>query len=164
MRIRISGKIKIFRILYLAVSLSLCGYTAFLMAGNIISGFKSALSFKDVVNLFALLFAFLFETAIVLFIIRSLRSQTILMKNLVFKPDGTPFKMGVILVSCGGFFFTGLSALFFCSPYAGHFFDALERNMRLFIADVTLIFGANLLFTFAYFITFRHESGTFELI
>jgi len=35
---------------------------------------------------------------------------------------------------------------------------------QLFIADVTATLGVNLLFCFIYFLLFRHEAGTFELI
>lgn len=164
MRVNTFTKIKIFRIFYLVISLALCAYTTFLLLSGIISNLHGALEFKDTVNLFALLFALLFECGIVMFIIRSMRSQTLLMKNLVFKQDGTPYRLGVVLVSVGGIVLSIVGILLLCSAYFWHLFPGMEKDMQLFIADVALIFGINLDFTLGYFLCFRHESGTFLLI
>ncbi len=160
-----SSKTKAFRLVYLMLSLAVCFYTAFLLAQNIISGIQNTLTFRDVVNMFALLFALLLETSIVLFIIRSLRSGlTILMKHLVFKSDGAPYRFGVILCAIGGIVFTGLSIFVFVSAYGTDYLNPILPQMQRFIADITMIFGVNLVFTFVYFLLFRHESGTFRII
>lgn len=158
------SKIKLFRIVYLIVSLVLCLYTAFLLIAGVVAGVRGEPDFKAIVNLFALLFALLFEVSIVLFIIRSMRSQTLLMKNLVFKPDGTPYRLGVGLVSGGAIVLTALGIFFLCSAYGWNVLPKMKQDMQLFIADVMLIFGINLDFTLAYFLLFRHESGTFQLL
>ena len=164
MRASASVKIRIFRAVYLTVSVLILCFTVYNLAQNILSGIHTSLPFKDMINIFALLFALLFEFSIVLFIVRSMRSQTLLMKHLVFKPDGTPFKFGVALAAAGGVILTALAAVVFASAFGSDFLEPMERKMQLFIADVTLIFGMNLLFTLLYFIIFRHESGTFEMI
>lgn len=158
------SKIKLFRIIYLLVSLALCVFTTYLLLNGIFTNLHSELQFKSVVNLFALLFALLFEISIVLFIIRSMRSQTLLMKNLVFKPDGTPYRLGIWLVSVNGFVLSTIGIFFLCNAYLFGLLPKMAQESQLFIADVMLIFGVNLDFTFAYFLLFRHESGTFELI
>lgn len=160
-----SSKIKLFRVIYLIASAAICAYTVFLLTQNILSGIRNTLTFRDTVNLFALLFALLLESSIVLFIVRSLRSGvTILMKHLVFKPDGTPYRLGVVLCATGGIVFSALSVLVFISTYGADFLHPMLPQMQRFIADITMIFGVNLLFAFAYFLLFRHESGTFRLI
>lgn len=157
-------KIRVFRAIYLTISALVLCFTVYNLVRNILSGIHASLSFKEMVNIFALLFALLFEFSIVLFIIRSMRSQTLLMKHLVFKPDGTPFKLGVILVAAGGVILTALTVVILASAFGSNFLAPMEKKMQFFIADVMMIFGINLLFTLFYFLTFRHESGTFEMI
>lgn len=164
MKASASVKIRIFRAVYLTVSILILCFTVYNLVQNILSGIHTSLPFKDMVNIFALLFALLFELSIVLFIVRSMRSQTLLMKHLVFKPDGTPFKLGVALVAAGGVILTALAAIVFASAFGSNFLAPMEKKMQFFIADVMMIFGINLLFTLFYFLTFRHESGTFEMI
>lgn len=164
MKVYISSKIKAFRVCYLIVSLGICLFTGTILVENVRSGFQSSLSFNDVVRIISLLLSLLFEISIVLFIIRSMKSQTLLMKNLVFKPDGTPFKPGIVLVSSGGVLFTILSGMLLYSAYVGRTIYMFTTKAQIFIADVMLIFGINLLFSSVYYFAFRHESGTFELI
>ena len=164
MKASASMKIRVFRAIYLTISALVLCFTVYNLVRNILSGIHASLSFKEMVNIFALLFALLFEFSIVLFIIRSMRSQTLLMKHLVFKPDGTPFKLGVILVAAGGVILTVLTVVIFASAFGSNFLAPMEKKMQFFIADVMMIFGINLLFTLFYFLTFRHESGTFEMI
>ena len=159
-----SGKIKVFRIVYLISSILILGFTGYIFTDGVISAVHNSLSFKKAVNLIALLLALLFEFGIILFIIRSLRSQTLLMKHLVFKADGTPFKLGVYLTAFGGLALTAVAVIAFSSAYGYDFLKPMEKSMQLFIGDVTLIFGANLLFTVIYFFVFRHDSGIFEMI
>lgn len=164
MRTSASVKIRVFRAVYLSISVLILCYTVYHLAQNILSGIHNSMTFKEMVNIFALLFALLFEFSIVLFIVSSMRSQTLLMKHLVFKPDGTPYKLGVVLVTVGGILLSSLAAVMFASAFGGNFLAPMEKKMQLFIANVMLIFGTNLLFTLFYFITFRHESGMFEMI
>lgn len=164
MKASASMKIRVFRAIYLTISALVLCFTVYNLVRNILSGIHASLSFKEMVNIFALLFALLFEFSIVLFIIRSMRSQTLLMKHLVFKPDGTPFKLGVILVAAGGVILTALTVVILASAFGSNFLAPMEKKMQFFIADVMMIFGINLLFTLFYFLTFRHESGTFEMI
>lgn len=164
MKVNTFSKIGIFRIVYLVLSLAVCALTGYLLVDSIVSHLHRALDFKSTVNLFALLLALLFEAGIVMFIFRSMRSQTLLMKHLVFKADGTPYRPGVLSTALGGAAMTAIAVFFFLSAGVPSLLPEMERDMRLFIADVALIFALNLDATFAYFLLFRHESGTFALI
>lgn len=163
MRVNTFSKIVIFRIIYLVLSLAVCVLTGYLLVDSVVTHLHRALDFKATVNLFALLFALLFEAGIVMFILRSMRSQTLLMKHLVFKADGTPYRPGVISTALFGAAMT-VAAVFFLSAGALSLLPRMERAMQLFIGDVALIFALNLDATFSYFLLFRHESGTFALI
>lgn len=46
----------------------------------------------------------------------------------------------------------------------GGWLGAMETSMRHFVGFSALIAGVNLLFVFLFFVTFRHEPGTFEII
>ena len=91
MKASASVKIRIFRAVYLTVSILILCFTVYNLVQNILSGIHTSLPFKDMVNIFALLFALLFELSIVLFIVRSMRSQTLFVDHRGFKPDGAPF-------------------------------------------------------------------------
>lgn len=113
----------------------------------------------------AVLICTLFVVAIGLFILRSISSrQTILMKNIVFKQDGSPFLPGVLITACAGAILCVLFVLMIISACRFNFFADMPKGAQLFIADVALSLGYNLIFCFIYFLVFRHESGTFMLI
>ena len=144
MKASASVKIRIFRAVYLTVSILILCFTVYNLVQNILSGIHTSLPFKDMVNIFALLFALLFE-----------------------REDRVAASAGerrVALVAAGGVILTALAAIVFASAFGSNFLAPMEKKMQFFIADVMMIFGINLLFTLFYFLTFRHESGTFEMI
>lgn len=160
-----NNKITKFRLTYLIASLALCAYLTYQLISGIILDFQGTTDFQSIIDLFSLLFTLLFELSVVLFIIRSLRShQTLLMKNLVFNRDGTPFRAGLTAICIGGLLLTALGIALLACVYSGNLLLDLERQTLLFIADVGLIFGVNLDFVLIYFLLFRHESGAFALI
>lgn len=165
MKVNTLTKINKFRLGYLLMSLALCGYMLYQLIASILSHLASSITFMDIINLFSILFALLFETGITLFVIRSLRSnQTLMMKSLVFNRDGTPFRPGVTFVALGGVIFT-VAAVFFLGCACGwDLLSKMDQDMLLFIADVALVFSVNLDFTLVYFLLFRHEAGAFALI
>ncbi len=157
-----SRKSLIFKLVYLLCSLAVLGYSLYLFISHLIYCFGAELSFDDIIVLFATLFAVLFEGAIIGFIVRSFKEPTILMKNLVFKWDGTPYVAGILgilagLVICGALF-----VIFAISAYGT--FIKLPQRILYFITDAFLIMFHNLLFVEIYFLTFRHESGSFAVI
>lgn len=160
-----TSKIKAFRMTYLTLSLALCAYMLYQLIAGICTGLNDRLGFTGIINLFSLLFALLFETGITLFIIRSLHaSQTLLMKNLVFNRDGSPYHVGVGFVSIGAPVFLAMAVFFLGCTYGWELLSQLDPGMLLLAADVTLIFGLNLSATMTYFLLFRHEAGAFALI
>lgn len=85
------------------------------------------------------------------------------MKNLVFKNDGRPYLPGILIVLAGIMITAALTIVFVISAYF-HTIVKLFVRAQYFIVSVGLILFVNLLFTEIYFLTFRHESGTFEII
>lgn len=165
MKVKALNKIKSFRISYLLVSLVVCGFVAVQLMAGIVSSFRGNVDFSMIIDLFCLLFALLFEVGILLFIIRSLRShQTLMMKNLVFKIDGTPFRPGVISAAVGGSITTIAAVFFLCCGYGLDIFPNLSHLTTMFIASVSLIFAVNLDFLLVYFLLLRHEASAFALI
>lgn len=161
MRLPLSKRSRLFRLSYLVATVALLGYAGFLLYDGIATGFAEGLSFQRAVNLVALLAAALFEVGILLFIIRSLRTgQTLLMKHLVFKADGTPYRLGILLSVCAAL------PLLLCGIMlvSGAWLSFMEASLRQFVGTAALIAGVNLLFVFLFFVTFHHESGTFEII
>lgn len=153
----------IFKIIYLIFSFAVEAYTIYLLISSIVMGFASGASFDDVVIMFATVFAALFEGSMIGFIIRSFKAPTLLMKTLVFKFDGTPYIVGIVGVVCGAVVTLALAVLFFISAYGKSIID-IPFTAQCFIADVSTILGVNLSFVFAYFLTFKHESGSFAII
>ncbi len=157
-------RIKVFRILYLICSLCITAFGAYVLTLCLIDGINNGVTFDLAINMVSVTVCILFEVAIVFFIIRSLRTHiTLLMKNLVFKQDGTPYPFGIIASAIGSGLFIVATILLFIAP-ALNWLSAMATPLRLFIADVTLTMAANLGFTQAYFWSFRRESGTFEII
>lgn len=156
-------KTTVFKSVYLAISLAVIGYAIYLLAEYIAYGFRAQINFDDCIIMIALVVAALFEGSIIAFIIRSFRAPTILMKNLVFKNDGTPYVPGILLVLVGALISCAFSIVFFISGYGKSLLDIPLRAQR-FIAYVGLMLFVNLAFTEIYFLTFRHESGTFTII
>ena len=138
-------------------------YTIYIFFENIINGLNNGLSFDDIIMLISTLISLLFEGSIIWFIILSFKQPTILMKNLVFKNDGTPYKPGIALVCAGILLTLALSAVMFVSAYIVEFIE-IPIRAQYFIFDVGLTLCVNLSFTLAYFFTYRHESGTFAII
>ncbi|MCM1533035.1 MAG: hypothetical protein NC099_00090 [Corallococcus sp.] len=153
----------IFKSVYLSVSLAVIGYALYSLIDYIIYGFHNKISFDDCIVLISLVIAILFEGSIIGFIIRSYRYPTVLMKNLVFKNDGTPYLAGIILVLVGALISCAVAVVFFISGYAKSLLDIPLRAQR-FVAYVGLMLFVNLAFTEIYFLTFRHESGSFTII
>lgn len=156
-------KATVFKSIYLILSIAVFCYSAYLLIDYIVYGFKEGLEFDDCIMLISSVVALLFEGSIIGFIIRSFKAPTILMKNLVFKYDGTPYLVGIILVLVGVLLSAALSIVFLISAYFHKFIDLYVRA-QCFILSVGLILFVNMLFTEIYFLTFRHESGTFEII
>ncbi len=157
----ITFRLKAFRISYLLVSLALAGGCIWLLGSEIVKGFREGLSFHAAVGLFGLVAVLLFESGILSFIVRSLRSgQTLMLKHLVFKADGTPYIFGLVLAAVGTALTLGFGLLIL---FAG-ILPTLEHSPRMLIGDILVTLGTNLLFSVLYFFTFRHESGTFQLI
>lgn len=164
MNYRVSPKKAIiFKVLYLLFSLAVLAYTVYIFFENLINGFNKGLTLDDIVLLISTLFAILFEGSIIAFILRSFKLPTILMKNLVFKNDGTPYIPGIALISFGIALMLALSVTFFVSSYITELI-AMPKRAQYFILDVGLTLLVNFLFTLVYFFTFRHESGSFAII
>lgn len=157
------SKAIIFKALYLAATIAVMGFAIYLLVDYIVYGFKNQLDLDDCFVLIASTVLMLFEGAIAGFIVRSFRAPTILMKNLVFKEDGQPYLAGILLVLAGVLITCALAVVFLVSAYGKSIIDIAIRIQR-FIASVGLILFVNLLFTEFYFITFRHEAGTFTII
>ena len=153
----------VFKILYLIFSALVIGYTAFIFFANIVNGINVGLTFDDIILLIATLVCILFEGAIIWFIIRSFKEPTILMKNLVFKNDGTPYKPGIALVCVGIALSLAMSATMFVSAYVVALIQ-IPIRAQYFILAVGLTLLVNLAFVLAYFFTYRHESGSFAII
>ena len=156
-------KSPIFKIIYLVFSALTIAYTAYIFIENIANGIDKGLTFDDIVLLIATLVSMLFEGSIIWFIIRSFKEPTILMKNLVFKNDGTPYKPGIALVSVGIAITLAITVVMFISAYFIELIKIPVRAQR-FILDVGLTLLVNLSFVLAYFFTYRHESGSFSII
>lgn len=139
-------------------------FSSFVFFENIANGIKNSLTFDDIIVVIATLFALLFEGSIIGFIIRSFKEQTILMKNLVFKNDGTPYLPGIIVISVGILLTCAMSVLFVISAFVNDIFTAIPFRAQYFILDVALTLFVNFVFILAYFFTFRHESGSFAII
>lgn len=154
----------IFKIIYLVFSLLVAGFTAFVFFENIINGINNGLTFDDIIVVIATLFALLFEGSIIGFIIRSFKEPTILMKNLVFKNDGTPYVPGIVAICVGILLSCVMSVLFFLSAFVTELFSAIPFRAQYFILAVFLTLFVNFVFVLAYFFTFRHESGSFAII
>lgn len=159
-----SQKPYVFKTVYFLLSLPVLGWCGYLLIQYIARGFHSGASFDDIIDMITLLVAILFEGAIMGFILRSYRNPTILMKNLVFKADGTPFRPGLIMVSVGTVLFGGALGVLVYSTAAGGILEALPLQVRCFLIGLVWIAFHNLLFTLLYFPVFRHEAGTFETI
>lgn len=160
----VSKKITLFRWVYLIVSALVFGYTAYLVADYLLYGFHNRISFNDIVNMVALVFALLFAGSIIGFIIRSFRYATLLMKNLVFKRSGEPYYVGVLIVLAGILITGCIAGLFLYSAYIQSLFPAIDPRTQTFIAAVFTMLFINLAFVDLYFLAFRHEAGTFEII
>lgn len=153
-----------FKILYLTFSLLTIGFTVFIFFENLVNGFRNGLTFDEIILLIASLFAALFEGSITWFIIRSFKQPTILMKNLVFKNDGTPYIPGIVLVSIGVAIGLALAGVFFVSSFITPIFATMPLRAQWFLFDVGLIMLVNMLFTLLFYFFFRHESGSFSVI
>lgn len=158
-----SKKNVIFKSCYLAISCLVVIYIVYLLADYIAFGFREGLSFDDCVILISSVISALFEGSIAGFIVRSYRAPTILMKNLVFKQDGTPYKPGIALVSVGCALALAVAILFTVSGYGVSIIEIPARAQR-FICSVGWMLFVNFLFTDLYCVTYRHESGTFAII
>lgn len=161
--INIRKKSLTFKILFFIFSVLVACYSAYLLVCTLIKGIDSGLSFDDIILSIAILFALLFEGSIAGFAARSFKAPTILMKNLVFKRDGTPYKPGIISIFSAAVVTCLLSVLFFISAYVHNLFT-MEFSAQCFILNVLLILFVNFSFTTAYFFVFKHESGSFEII
>lgn len=156
-------KATVFKIAYLICSAAVFCYSAYLLIDYIVDGFKNGVDFDDCITLISSVVALLFEGSVIGFILRSFKAPTILMKNLVFKNDGTPYFVGVFLVLAGVLLSAALSVVFLISAYF-HQLVELYVRAQYFVFSVGLILFVNMLFTEIYFLTFRHESGTFAII
>lgn len=158
-----SKKAPVFKTVYLIFSLLVAIYTAYLLVFNLIRGVKTGITFDDSILLIAVLIALLFQGSIVGFVVRSFRAPTVLMKNLVFKNDGTPYMAGLIGVAVTAAVTTVLAVLMFVSAYIVNLFN-MDKQSQCFILCFLLIISVNFVFTTVYFFTFRHESGSFTII
>ena len=156
-------KATVFKIIYLIFSLLVAAYAAYLLLENLIKGVKAGVTFDDSILLIAGLIALLFQSSIVGFIIRSFKAPTILMKNLVFKNDGTPYLPGLIGIAIAAVITTAIAVVVFVSAYIVNLLN-MDKQSQCFILSFLLIVCVNFLFTTFYFFTFRHESGSFTII
>lgn len=158
------GKIQIFRLTYLICSVALAAFLLFLFGRALVLAFKNGVMLDGTVRLVALLLCALFQIAIIMFIVRSMRfGITLLMKNIVFKQDGTPFWAGVLFSAIVSVLLVGVGVTLLVSVFGNNFFG-IDVAVQLLFSAVVLTLGVNLAFCFAYFVTFRHESGSFEII
>ena len=153
----------IFKILYLVFSVLTIAYAAYIFFENLLGGINDGLTFDDIILLIATLVSMLFEGAIIWFIIRSFKEPTVLMKNLVFKNDGTPYKPGIVIVCVGIAISLAMTVVMFVSAYVVELIKIPVRA-QYFILNVGLTLFVNLAFVLAYFFTYRHESGSFAII
>lgn len=158
-----SRKNTVFKSVYLAVSCLVEAFLAYLLIEYVIYGFNHGVSFDDCVILISSVIALLFEGSVIGFIIRSYRAPTVLMKNLVFKQDGAPYVPGIVLTVAGSVISLALAVVFTVSGYGTSLIEIPARAQR-FICSVGWTLFANFLFTDIYFLTYRHESGSFAII
>ena len=156
-------KAVVFKTIYLIFSLLVAIYTAYLLIANLVAGVKAGITFDDTIVLIAVLIALLFQGSIVGFVIRSFKAPTILMKNLVFKNDGTPYLAGLVGIAIAAVITTALAIVIFVSAYIVNLFN-MDKQSQCFILCFLLIVCVNFSFTTIYFFTFRHESGSFTII
>ena len=159
----VSRKKTAFKISYLVFSLLVAIYISYLLIDNLIQGINTGIDFDASILLIGVLVALLFQSSVVGFVVRSFNAPTILMKNLVFKNDGTPYLPGLIIITIAAVMFTVLAIVMFVSAYIVKLFN-LDNPTQNFILSFLLIVCVNLSFTSIYFFTFRHESGSFEII
>lgn len=158
-------KITVFRLIYLLFTILTVLFSTSLLVRDLVIGIKTQIDFSLIIDMVAVLICTLFVVSIGLFILRSISSrQTLLMKNIVFKQDGSPFLPGVLITACAGAILCVLFVLMIISACQFNFFADMPKGAQLFIADVALSLGYNLIFCFIYYLAFRHESGTFMLI
>lgn len=153
----------IFKSVYLACSIVVIAYVLYCLISFVVYGFANGVSFDDCIVLVSSVVAALFEGSIIGFIVRSFHAPTILMKNIVFKNDGTPFLPGLILTLAGCLAALALSVVFGISAYVTPLFKISVRA-QYFVFSIGLILFVNFLFTDVYFVTYRHESGSFAII
>lgn len=152
-----------FKIVYLVLSVAVEAYCLYLLIERLVHGIEQQLVFDDIVLLIATLVAVLFEGSIIGFIVRSFKFPTLLMKNLVFKNDGTPYLPGLIIVCIGVVLSLAACIAVAISAFATDWIK-ISLPAQRYILAVGAIVLVNLGFTLAYFITFRHESGSFAII
>ena len=154
-------RLKAYRISYLVFSLIMVAFTIFLIVTNIIDGINNGLQFDKALDLFTFVALGLFESGIISFIIRSLRGgQTLLIKHLVFKRDGTPYIFGIVLVAVGALLTLVLGILLATKVMA----PSMVLSSRMLVIDILFTVFVNLFFVDLYAWVFRHESGTFQII
>ena len=154
-------RLKAYRISYLVFSLIIVAFTIFLIVTNIIDGINNGLQFDKALDLFTFVALGLFESGIISFIIRSLRGgQTLLIKHLVFKRDGTPYIFGIVLVAVGALLTLVLGILLATKVMA----PSMVLSSRMLVIDILFTVFVNLFFVDLYAWVFRHESGTFQII
>lgn len=153
----------IFKIIYLVFTVAVSIFTAYLLIADIVRGCRVGMMFDDIIVLITLLISLLFEASIAGFIIRSFKQPTLLMKNLVFKWDGTTYLIGIVSVAISTVISFALTIVMFLSAFFFHLLNIVATAEEL-IFDILLIVCTNLSFTTAYFFTFRHESGSIAVI
>ena len=159
----IPRKAIVFKIIYLCCTVAVGLFLAYQLVANLVQGFRAGIKFDDILVLITVLFSLLFEGSIAGFIIRSFKEPTLLMKNLVFKWDGTPYIVGIVSVSLSAVAALALTVVMFLSAYFFHWLG-LPFNVEQMIFGILLIIFVNLFFTATYFFTFRHESGSIAII
>ncbi len=159
----IPRKAIVFKIIYLCCTIAVGIFLAYELVANLVQGFRAGIKFDDILVLITVLFSLLFEGSIAGFIIRSFKEPTLLMKNLVFKWDGTPYVVGIVSVCVSAVVALALTVVMFLSAYFFRWLG-LPFNVEQMIFGILLIIFVNLAFTSAYFFTFRHESGSIAII
>lgn len=157
----LSFRLKAYRISYLVASLLTVAFTCYLIVSNVVDGIENGLQFQKAIDLFTLVALGLFESGIIAFIIRSLKGgQTLLIKHLVFKNDGTPYLFGIVLAGVGAVITLVLGVLLATCVIV----PKMEFGARMLVVDIMFTVFINLLFVDLYAWMFRHESGTFQII
>lgn len=154
----------IYKLFFLLCSLAVFLYVTAFIAAAVQSGFKGTAVFSELIDTVAAVFALLFEGTVIVFILRSFKLPTVLIKNIVFRRDGTINRPGFIFSAAGAAISAAASGVFLYSAHIKSIIPMLTFLTQMFIAGVSLIMFVNLLFVVSFYFVFRHEASVFDII